>query len=345
MNDDQLGDALRQALAPPPVRPDPWSGQKLRDRARLRQEARRRRGSALASVVVVLALFGGFFGLLGRPTGSDNQGAGDAAAPSGSATGTATRPALLGVPLSLAMLTARPDDGDVTDPPFLVVDDIGGYTLDGRRLLLTLTGDDTTALDAAGAAYRGRSLVIRAGSTVVSGPEVVSGAPGSPLEVVTPSERDAAALVRTLRLTSVEAGVPLGAGRLDRALQLYRVTGISGAPCVERMGGRLVPYGVAHGSACLRLAATPSMEVTSVEDLRVEQPYPGGQWAVVVLLGEADRRRLPSLGTGPADDWAFAVGGRPVGQLATEPGRDGSSFTIYVRTREAAELLVLRLRP
>jgi hypothetical protein len=118
VNDDELGDALRQALAPPPVRPDPWSGQKLRERARLRKETRRRRGNAMASVVVMVTLVGGFFGLLRPPSGQDGQDDQATGTGTGTGTATATTPAELRLgpgPLDQP-LEIRPTVGGLTSP-------------------------------------------------------------------------------------------------------------------------------------------------------------------------------------------------------------------------------------
>lgn len=347
MSDDDLGAALRQALAPPPLRPDPWAGQKLRERARLRDQVRRRRTSATASVVLVLALLGGFFALGAWPTGSNDEATGGGASDSRPADTAipASGPALLGVPLSLALLTARADDGDATDPAFLVIDAIHGYALAGPTLRLILGQDDRVALASATGEYAGRSLVIRAGGAVVYGPRRIGAPLSGPLELPTGLQDGPAALLGTLRPEPVEGGARTGGGPFGRPLELYRVTAISGGPCVRPVAGRPTPVGVAYGSSCLRLAGTPALRVTGAEDVQLVPTAGDGAWAVRIRLDAAGRAGLRSIGAAAGQDWVFTVDRRPVGLLPNLPRADGAGLTLYFPREEEARLCLLRLRP
>jgi hypothetical protein len=344
VTDDDLPTTLRRALAPPPLRPDPWSGQKLRTRARQRKEARNRRLNALASVVVVLGLLGGIVGVIGGSTGGSDDsgggGAGDSAGPTGAA--------LLGTPLSFAVLTLSPTDGAATDPPFLVVDQVVGHTVDGGTLRLTLTHQDAATLSAftLSGPEQGRQLVVRAGSTVVAGPTPIRGAVTSPLAVPTASEEQARILVEELELRPVAAGLPLGPGALGRPLRLHRVQAIfGGPPCPTPATGGPDPAGLLYAGTCMRIDPTPAFEVTTADDLQVIQPYAGGTWGVRVTLTGPDRTRLPAIGARAAEDWVFLAGGRPLGLPPDEPGKDGAGFTIYFTSEPEVQLAVLRLRP
>ena len=82
MNDEQLGVALRDALAAPELTADRYAGQRLRHRVRARQDARRGALTSVSFAVVAVLLIGGFVGLF-RPSGggddsADGGGSGDA---------------------------------------------------------------------------------------------------------------------------------------------------------------------------------------------------------------------------------------------------------------------------
>lgn len=79
MNDDQLGAALRDALAAPEVSADRWAGQRLRRRVRDRRDARRGALAAVSVVVVAVLALGGVVGLLRSGGGSSDAAGGGGA--------------------------------------------------------------------------------------------------------------------------------------------------------------------------------------------------------------------------------------------------------------------------
>ena len=313
---DELGTALRDALAAPDVTADRWAGQVLRRRAALRRERRARRLSALSAAAMVILLVGGFAALL-RPAG----GGGGTPGPLRS-----TGPAVLGVPLTVQL------GGDAS--PFLTVREVTALTVVDRELMVSLTEPDAKTIAAVTSVSVGRSVIFRAGDVTI-GPVTLLGPLDSPLSVPTTTDAGAVSLLVALDPEPVDAAaVRVGPGPLDLPLELRGVRELTGPPCS--------PAGtVALADRCVLLGRT-YVRVTQVADLRMGPGLasPGDPVSVTLRLMPADVAKLPSPGT--AGLFVYTAGGVPVGQvLAAVPG---SPLSFAFRDAAEASLFVARLR-
>lgn len=343
MNDDEIGAALRQALAPPPVTADRWSGQKVRARVRRRREVRARRLGAVASVVVVLALVGGFFGLVTRWGGGDDDSTGGGGSGGGGAVdlSASTGAALLAAPLTLTAVP--PGGGAATGAPAFTLDAVTGARVDGSVLSLSLTEPDAATLDLVGTPA-GRRYVARVGRTVVATAVTLPALVGEALEVPTASPEAATALLARLRPRPADDVDRTGPGRLARPLDLHLVETARCAP-VPPAGGRSVP--VAGGRYCVDLTGAPVARLTAVDDLALSGPDRDGDVSLVVTVSRADRAKLATLGPPGGGYYLFAVGTHPAGALPSQPQlptRYRSTVALVFPSREEALLFLTRLR-
>lgn len=333
MNDDELGRALRTALAPPAVTPAGDAGARLRARARRARTERLAVGGAVVLVLAVLLTVAAVRGIGGPP------------APTAAVPAVGHR--LLTTPLVLNRYGPAPSPGPCTagaqatcGPAVLVVDEVAGLrTTDlperGGIVEITLTAADAATLRAAIGPGPDATLSVGVGQG-----GYFAQLKGDVLRVPMASTQSADAFVT--ELGPVAPPPPrTGPGRLELPVQLWTVTGSAATPCPVAAAppGTLV---LNRAGECLTLTG-PGL-VIATADLQLSPPPEAGQgWQVSVGTDDAGLRRYTAAHVG--DRVAFVAGGHVYGSVPVIEGPISSSIAISFPDRDSAVAFLGRLRP